>query len=191
MKGFGILTQPAEEPVTLAEFKLWAKISTTADDTLIPGILEGARKNCEEYLHRSFVTTTRELTLDAFPTDKIIELPYAKVSAINFVKYLDANGTLQTLSTDNYQAVMSSEPARIYLRGTIPATGDYLANVQVSYDCGYGDAEDVPEVLKVAIKMMALHLYENRAATSVLNMNEVPLGVAYLLDREAWRSSVW
>lgn len=186
MKQFTITTQPAEEPISSAELKLHAKIDTSADDTVVAYSISAARQHCEEYLARSFVTTERELVLDCFPSNNVIELPYAPVSAVNSIQYLDSSGSLQTLSTDEYQ-VVTGEPSRIYLRGTIPATGNYLANVTVNYDCGYGAAAAVPENIKLAVLMLATHLYDNRSASSVLTIKEIPIGVYRLLDLERWQ----
>jgi len=184
-KSYSITSQPAEEPVSSAELKLHAKIDTSADDAVVAYCISAARQHCEEYLARSFITTERELILDGFPSN-VIELPYAKVTAVNSIQYLDSSGSLQTLSTDQYQ-VVTGEPGRIYLNGTIPPTGDYLATVTINYDCGYGTASAVPENIKLAILMLATHLYDNRSTSSVLTIKEIPIGVYRLLDLERWQ----
>lgn len=67
------------------------------------------------------------------------------------------------------------------------ATQLKLANVvEITFVCGYGDVADVPESIISAVKLLHSHLYENREATTAMNLNEVPLAVDSLLSKHNW-----
>ena len=52
---------------------------------------------------------------------------------------------------------------------------------EVQFRAGYGNAaSDVPKPLVQAIKMLALHLYENREIATSMNVNLIPNTVAML-----------
>lgn len=59
-------TQPVVEPVSLAEAKAHLRIDTTAEDSLIQGLIATARAWCEDYCDRTFVLTQWQMNLDSF-----------------------------------------------------------------------------------------------------------------------------
>ncbi len=58
---------PAAEPVSLVEAKNFLKVSVTADDTLIQGLIQAAREVVEAFLARSLVNKGYRQSLDSFP----------------------------------------------------------------------------------------------------------------------------
>lgn len=67
MAGRALVSPPTVEPVTVAEAKLFARIDTTADDAIVNELIGAARKRCEEWRGRAFLTQTWQLFLDTFP----------------------------------------------------------------------------------------------------------------------------
>ena len=74
MAGFQIYTQPAVEPILLAQAKNFLKIDYTDDDVLIAGLITAAREHVEAFTARSLVNKTYVQTLDSFPyfTDSVM-----------------------------------------------------------------------------------------------------------------------
>lgn len=181
-----VTTQPATEPVTLAEAKAHLRIDTTADDTLIESLITAARQWCEDYERRAYVTQTITVKLDRF-TNKIV-LPKPKLQSVTSVKYIDTAGVEQTLSTDIYNVDTYREPGRITLayNQSWPTTRDDYNAVEIVYVAGYGDAADVPDRVKCAIKLIVGHLYENRESTAPISIHEVPFTVTALLNDRSW-----
>src|SRR6185437_6716321 len=169
----------AVEPVTLAEAKAHLNITDANDDNYIPGLIKGARRRLENEMQRGLITQTWRFSLDHFPmfhqrTFPVgyapIELPRPPLISIGSIKYMDpTDPTGQTLITlvanTDYIADLDSEPARIQAAGnkTWPATLRQIGAVQILYNAGYGpDATTVPEDIKMAIKQVVAHWYENR-----------------------------
>lgn len=59
-------TEPASNPVTLAEAKLHLRIDNTDDDALIGNLITAATRWAEDYTDRTFCTTQWAMRLDSF-----------------------------------------------------------------------------------------------------------------------------
>lgn len=101
----------------------------------------------------------------------------------NTVQVGDTYSAFQLLDSSIYQLDNQPEPARLWpvFGGAWPSLRADLAVVEIQYRAGYGPrASDVPGPLKHAILLMLSHLYENREATSVTQLNTIPYGVLAL-----------
>lgn len=174
---------PATEPVTLAEAKLHCKVDGTDEDTLITALIVAAREQAESRTGRALITQQWELTLDSFPAR--IALPKPPLVSVQSVKYLDVNGTLQTLVSTEYQVVI--ERLGGYF---LPAYGKAWPacrvqpdSIVVAFTAGYGAAADVPESIKLWMKMAIDTMYKNRGGAEGGQLYELPRDFfAALLD---------
>jgi len=171
-------------PVDLTEMKLHLRVDSSDDDTLITQLMLAATNWAEMYQVRTYITRTRYMYLDSFPL--IIQPPYSPLSSVTSIQYYDIAGDLQTLSSSYYRVDTVSQPGRITeaYGYSWPSTRDMTNAVIVTYESGYGEASDVPEEIKAAIKMIVGHLYQNREAVSELSFSQVPLGVKALLGMQ-------
>ena len=170
--GLIVNTAPTTEPVSLAEAKLHLRVDGDDDDSLIATQIKAATQWCEALTRRQFVTATKTLYLAEWPTrceeglSGVIRVPTPKLQSVTWVKYYDADGTLQTLSSSTgYQVLTNADIGRI-----APAYGaswpslrcSVFNPIEVKFVCGYGAASAVPEQVKAAILMLLGHLYRNR-----------------------------
>lgn len=178
-----LITGPATEPVTLAEAKSHLRVDVADDDTLITSLIVAMRTDCENEIKRSLITQTWEKVLDFFPD--AIQLPMPPVQSVTSITYLDIDGALQTLPTNQYVLDKDSEPGYVVRAINVnwPVTGDYINAVRVRYVAGYAAAANVPEPIKLWIKIRLSNAYENREEYLLgRNMQEFPY-VEGLLDR--------
>ena len=193
-----VVTAPASEPVTTAEAKSHLRVTISTDDTLIGEMITVARDMLENYTCRAFINTTFDYFLDAFPSPRfehgrihngrIIEPPVSNLSSVTSVKYYDTQDALQTLASSEYLVDSSHEPGRIVeaYETYWPDTSTRINTVEVRYIAGYGaTAADVPETLKLAIKMLVNHYYDNRSAYNYgdCKLDFVPMGIKSLIYR--------
>lgn len=167
-----IITAASVEPVTLNEAKLHLKMDgVTADDALIETLIEAARQSAEEYCGIKFIDTVVEDVFDRFPKggfqkNDCFYLMIGNVSSVDYVKYYDENGDLQTWNASQYLVDNYRKQARICLMPnvTFPTYDSDRANgVLVRYNAGFGaTAADVPAVIKQAILLIIGYLYNNR-----------------------------
>lgn len=177
---YKVITAVSTEPVTLAEAKLHLRIDVMDDDTLITALITAAREFAEHYTGRALAPQTLEMALDEFTGD-CIDLDMPPVASITSVKYTDAAGVEQTVSSADYSLSAYGNSRRIDLGygKTWPSTQEIPDAVRIRYVTGYTTA---PKAVKSALLLLIGHLYENRQSVSTLNSNEVPMGARALLD---------
>ena len=83
MRQIKINSTTGSEIVSTSEFKSYARISTTADDTLIGNIIKQARIWCENYISRDIVAKNRTYYVDE--TSGIIDIPFGPIASISSV----------------------------------------------------------------------------------------------------------
>lgn len=163
--GIRVVTPPASEPVTLTEAKTHMNVVGTADDTYISTLIVAGREYCEGFQARAHVTQTLELTLDAFPSERYVELPRPPLQSVTSVVYKDDDGIDTTFAASNYAVDTKSFVGKIVLMPSAswPSFDPYPVNaVSITYVAGYGAASTVPAHVKQAMLLLIGHWYENR-----------------------------
>ncbi len=157
-----LIEPPAEEPVTLQEVQAHLRLES-GEDNYVAGLIVAARRHCEAFQGRAYVTQTWELYLDAFPGG-CIKCPLPPLQSVTFIKYRDSSGVLQTLDQSAYIVDAYSEPAPVFRAygESWPSTYPEANAVQIRFVAGYGAASDVPSEIKQAILLKIADLYENR-----------------------------
>jgi len=138
-------------PVSLAEVKLWCKLSTsTVEDTLLNSLITAATEAAEKYTNRLFISRTVTgyyAFLDGssdFENGYFITLRRAPVTAVTTVKvYVD--DVLTTIEATEYNLKQSNGGfSRIVFETAIKET---IANwYQNRGDCGSGS--ELPSIAK-------------------------------------------
>lgn len=171
-----VIDSPATEVVSLEEAKAHLRVDFDDDDDLIQSLVAAATSYLDGpngYLGRSLITQTLEMRTDAFRSCPI-DLPYGPVQEILAVVYDDADGIEQIVSDADYRLI-SGDRLELVFGKSWPAARSQSDAVRIQYIAGYGDtAEDVPEPLRLAVKLLVGAWYENREQT-VIGVNVTPL----------------
>lgn len=138
-----VFSDEGSEPVTLNDMKLWGKIDTTADNSLINALITTARIMCEQYTNTSIITRT--IVADINNANGGFILPYGPVTSTPTA--VDWQGTSLTLVW-NFSQVQSP-----------------YGRMSVTYNAGF---TTLPEVYKTAIMEQVLFLYEHRGEEKAL-----------------------
>lgn len=90
----------------------------------------------------------------------MIRLPRPPIQSVDTVKYIDTDGVEQTLAGGKYD--VDTEGARIIPshNNDWPKTRDTVNAVTVTYDAGYGDADDVPEAIKQGVLIQVERIFD-------------------------------
>ncbi|GGH13884.1 hypothetical protein GCM10007036_12790 [Alsobacter metallidurans] len=150
------------EPITLAELKDWLKIDVADEDALLAAAIAAARLGVEAASGRKLVTQTWRLVLNAWPPSPL-SLPVTPVQAVSAIRVFNAANVATTVATAVYQFSGAFNPPQLALLGAVPAPGRPLGGIEIDMTAGYGAAAaTVPEALRMAVRLFAAHLYENR-----------------------------
>jgi uncharacterized phiE125 gp8 family phage protein len=192
-------TQPAVEPVTLAEAKSHLRVDTADDDTYITGLIRAAREWCEQYLDRTLVHTQWVMRFDRFPPDGThdIELPRPPIVASGTatavaLTFTFENGTTSTYSTASYRVDRASTPGAVktlYGQAWPPHLQDDNS-ISVTWWGGYGPSgSDVPQSIRHAMLMLVAFWYDNRSTVLVGSISkQLEFAVESLLSSQKWGS---
>lgn len=193
----------ADEWIDLEDARAHLRVDTygspavSDDDAWITAQIPAAREYCERELGRALAPRTMEIATNAFPGVAVdtaagaaFPLPFGPVTEIVSVKYDDTNGDEQTVDPATYVLDSYANPSRLCLAygATWPTARSALNSVRVRYVTGYELAAGsppvpvLPKTARAAMLLMLGHLYENREATGVDKLIELPLGVRALLE---------
>jgi uncharacterized phiE125 gp8 family phage protein len=136
--GIKVVTPPATEPVTLAEAKLNCAVDYSDLDALFVKWISAARELAEQEMRQVVPPTTFLQTLDAFPVGAI-QLKKSPLISVDWIRYVDPNGALQTLSGTAYFVDDTQiDPWICEAYGTDwPATRDQANAVQIQFQAGF------------------------------------------------------
>lgn len=149
-------------PVDLAEMKLHLRVDHSDDDDIIAQMMLAATAWAENFQNRTYINRERTLALDEFASE--ITIPYPPLISVDSVAYIDTDGVEQTLAAAYYRVDTAAEPGRITeaYGYNWPLIRHCTGAVTITYTAGYGEAADVPEDIKAAVKLIVGHLYAGR-----------------------------
>ena len=182
---YKIVTAVATEPVTTAEAKLHLKVTTSADDDLIDGLITAARETAEHYANRAFATATIEAADDEFPEsddDCPLVLPFGPVESVTSVTYTDTAGATQTVATSVYglSSYGNARDLNLKLNQVWPSA---VADIADAVLARYVTKADCPKAAHTAILLMVGFLYENRGDNAKIQPDNIqPAAARALLD---------
>lgn len=150
----------------------------------VSALIAAATDRVESHLGRALITRTLAVTIDRFDCQKI-ELPYPPLVEVDAVRYLDDDGTQQTLDDSMYRVLTSNEPGSIELayNESWPTSRPVSEAVEIEYKAGYGvDGANIPHAIRQAIVMMVGEWMEFREGLVVgERMTAIPDSVQFLL----------
>lgn len=178
-----IIVPPSGEPVTIAEAKAHAYIDADliGDDAMVASMLEAAREVVEGATDRALVSRTVE-TVFRLPFEfPDLRLPLAPVLEVASVWGVYADGE-EVECEPSYFIAETGTPGLVKPRGSWFG----FDAVKVQYRAGYGEASDVPESAKLAIKVLVSHWHQHRLPIKAGTFHELPFTVKALLGRLRW-----
>lgn len=177
-----LLTPPtlAQEPITVTELARNLRLFSGEGEYVgseqleLTGFLRAAREDAENYTGRKFAPQVVRFTCAAFAP--IFRL-HPDLTSIVQVQYFDKDNYQQTLDAGIY--FCAAESLMFASQAFLPFT--YARPDAVWIDAELGGSL-VPATVKQAILLIASHWYENREASSPLQIRDVPLSYQWLLD---------
>lgn len=171
-----LLAGPAVEPVALEAAKGFLRVDDTAEDAFIETLVTAARLHIEGVTGRALVTQTWRLTLDAWPEDRVVDLPVGPLRSLTAITAYDGEGTGHDIPLAQFRPETDAAPARLFLPPTVSGMPALRrrGGIEVDYAVGYGDTgDDVPADLRRALLSLVGYWFENRAAVVIAGSGAV------------------
>lgn len=202
-----VTTPPSVSPVTLSDMKEYLRVDTTADDNLIQDFIDAASESVKQYLRRSLITETLELTMDGFgqladegilalgagvhvgsysyilgrPNE--IDLPFLPIQSVTSIKTFNRANQESTFDSELYE--LDETGGRIYLDEGVTWPDNLRGReaVKITYVAGYGDAgSDIPAPIIQSIKGYVGKMYDCRDMCEMPDMCKAILAPYKLYD---------
>jgi len=155
-------SDPAVEPVTVAEAKKHLRLTLNDDDSLIANAITAARQAVERDTGKSLITQTWRLKMDMWPTNGIT-LFHGPVQSVTSVTYVNDAGSSTTWNSSEYDVLSDGIPGHIHPAWNYDwpeVRGDYKG-ISVVYVTGYGDTgSSVPYELRQAVLLRLEMFYD-------------------------------
>lgn len=106
-----------------------------------------------------------------------IDLAPLKSDAIQYVKYADTDGALQTLDPATYSLIPGDLRSSLVLanQASWPSTAFVAGAVQIQFNSGFGsDGSLVPDTLKTAMCLIIAHLRSLTAQNLFMSLENIP-----------------
>jgi uncharacterized phiE125 gp8 family phage protein len=153
---------PPVEPISLSEMKDYLRLDDDAQDELVTGLIRAARLMVEAASRRILIEQRWRVVLDRWPKDGRVVLPISPVLAVDSIVVSDASGAVTELPADSFELDRLGDPPSIVVTDA-PAPGKARNGISIELRAGYSPAPDaVPATLKLAIKILVAHWFENR-----------------------------
>lgn len=180
-----LVTSSTGEPINLEEVKIHLRLDVgeTQEDDLILGLIGAARERVENITHRKLMPETHYVYYNDWPSDedrnwdrftpnpnpdyRYFNIPYPPLRSIpsSGLYYTNSSGSSTTLSSTKWDADTAGEPGRLVLDYNSDWPTVTLAEnnpIRIEFNCGYAGSTDIPNSIKVAMKLMIGNWYENR-----------------------------
>lgn len=136
-----VIVDPISEPVSLQEAKDFMSVDYTEKDTIIQSLITAARQLLEDKYDIGIVKkTVQAIVNNSCGGIEISGAPIGTVSAV------DQNDDVVDLTIIGLDHKFIESPCDCYLK--------------IQYESGF-DADDVPEIMKAAVKQQVLWMFEH------------------------------
>lgn len=179
---YQVITPATETAISLADLKLWAKVTVIADNPILQRIIEGVTLEAERYTKREITKKTFRTFRDIFGdleetpvdyrgaryfTDLPITIRRSPLLSITEITY-KVDGSPVAMDLDDIDIDHRADYSQL-----VPAYGKQWAEIEprpqaitIEFEAGYASTDVIPSDLKNALLAHATAVYQNRGDCS-------------------------
>lgn len=182
------VTNPSQEPLTLENAKLHARLDTDDEDKLVMQMIRAARRYVEIATRRALVTSTWDYAIDddwplTMSGQQKIRLPINPVASVVSITYQDGSSPNPTIAATDYTASLGEYNSYIVPAYNVewPSVLCVPEAATVRFIAG-GAIDSVDPLLLMGLTMLSTHLIERRDLTVEKALQEIPYGVEAMIS---------
>lgn len=182
-----VTTDPASEPLTLADVKTYLKVDYSTDDDLLNVLITAARQWVEKHCRLGLLPQTITEVFDDWGDGRSLELSVSPLRSVSSIYYKDSDGNTTLWASGNYVVDEYQQPPRVQraYSVTAPTLYDEINAVSAIYTVGWDDASALPAPIKQAMYLTIADAYENRENY----VKRMPTAAEYILESAGYR--IW
>jgi uncharacterized phiE125 gp8 family phage protein len=169
---------PASAPITLAQVKTIGYVKYTDRDTELQGFVDAAVTWIEQYTGRGLITQEWDVYYDEVEffrpiyIGQTVDLSTLNINSIDSLTTYDVYNNATVVTASDYRL---SSNSIVFDRAT-PFNDTRLVDaVKAEVTVGYGaDESAIPQDLKQAIAILAIHWLENGVYAADMSLTKVP-----------------
>jgi len=185
-------------PISIEDAKVALRIRHSLEDNVLRRKLRAAVEYIETRTNRLLSPCDLELVFGDWPecTSEPIELKVAPIRALESFEYRDTAGDWAEVDETAFSWRRTDEGGEVFLFSTFTAPDlhpEHRDRVRIRFSAGYevgdetGAADEadliIPDKAIEAVLLLAGHWFENREASTDVELAVVPLGVKMLVDQ--------
>ncbi|MFC3692003.1 head-tail connector protein [Chenggangzhangella methanolivorans] len=152
-----LLSAPAAEPIGLSDAKAFLRLDHDAEDALVGDLIAAARDQVERLTRRVLVAQRWRLDI-AVPADGApVLLKPRPVREVEEVRIRRPGGALEVLDEALWRFDWAGE--RLTFAASVPPG----ARVEIDLAVGYGEPDQAPESLRLAVRRLTAEGFERRS----------------------------
>lgn len=183
-------TAATDVPVSSAEAAAWLRETDSSRDAVIADLVDSAVEILQKEHWTQFCTATFDQYFDDWPSSFFL-LRKHPVITVSSVKYIDLDGTEQTVSTDTWEQADEHGRGIVRLKYDQDWPSDLRGHpddIVIRYTSGYGSSASVPVPIKHALRMWVAGAYAFPDPVSTLRLERVPITVESLMAPYSYRT---
>jgi uncharacterized phiE125 gp8 family phage protein len=155
-----LLSGPAAEPLTLAEAKLFLRVSGPEEDALIADLLRAARAAVEGETGFVLVREVWRLAFDGWPPDGRILVPLRPLAAVAAARVRNGASPATEIAPETFR--LDPGAGAILVAGPVPPPGQPAGGVEIDAGFGAETPAGAPPALVQAVRLTLAHWFEHR-----------------------------
>lgn len=168
-------SKPQGQAYPIGLVKDFLRLDSTADDKTILALISGCVATIEAHTWMILQSSAFTAYMDKWSD---VEIHMRPVTSITSVKYYDTAGTLQTMSTSDYDVSLNGTTARIHFKTTYNLRDAAFDNIEVAFVAGYASHYDIDDDVIDALQMLIKERYDQPGG-------DMPLAVKSILGNNA------
>lgn len=160
-----LLTPPSGEPLSLADAKAFARVGSDHEDALITQLIAAARARIEAETGLALMSRSLRLTLTDWPLGVLerggLRLPKRPAHSLIAVRLTDGETSEDVTDRFELETGMCARLVPVPFGGWVWPRSIH-ERIELDWVAGFGDAEDVPEDLIHAMKLIVAHEFAYR-----------------------------